>query len=371
MTSGQLRIKVTSQRHVLSHHGSHNVGFKVSPGVPLPAAQESGESFRELHVLQHLPLDFGHKLARRFANREPATGQTAITAWTRIRVTPVAAAISTLSLVSTPVERLIRRLDLEQGETGEATTTWHGEVGENALNLSNRLFGGFVVAQSIMAAGKTHDDRDVHSIQQVFLRGGNATEPLRYRVERLFTGRTYASVRVEVHQGDHIISHAQVGVTAGSAGPDRQDAAPVIPDRSGMANRDELQARANWDDQPVEMFIDPDGEGDGKPSMPVWMRPVGPLPADQLIHKAVLGFATDRGLMTVALRPHREHGNFKGATLDHAIWFHRPLQFDDWHSYDMHSPTIAGGRGLSQGAIHHHDGTLVATTVQQGTFRPI
>ena len=72
MTSGQLRIKVTSQRYVLAHHGSHNVGFKVSPVVTLPAAQESGESFRELHVLQHLPLDFGHKLARRFANREPA-----------------------------------------------------------------------------------------------------------------------------------------------------------------------------------------------------------------------------------------------------------------------------------------------------------
>jgi acyl-CoA thioesterase II len=159
--------------------------------------------------------------------------------------------------VTTPVERLVHRLDLDQGDTSEANTTWHGEAGENALNLSNRLFGGIVVAQSIMAAGRTCHDREVHSIQQVFLRGGNATEPLRYCVARLFTGRTYASVRVEVHQGDHIISHAQVGVTAGIAGPDRQDPSPVIPERSGMTNRDKLRARANWDDQPVEMLIDP------------------------------------------------------------------------------------------------------------------
>lgn len=278
--------------------------------------------------------------------------------------------IGTLPTVTTPVERLLYRLDLEQGETGEASTTWNGEAGENALNMSNRLFGGIVVAQTIVAAGRTHPGRDVHSVQQVFLRGGNGTDPLRYRVERLFTGRTYASVRVEVHQGDHIISHAQVGVTAGIEGPDRQDSAPIMVARESTVNRDEVRKRANWDDQPVQMFIDPASEGDGTPNLSGWIRPAGPMPADPIMHKAVLGFVSDRGLMSVAWRPHGEHGSFKGATLDHSIWFHRPLQFDDWHSYDMHSPSIAGGRGLNHGTIHHHDGTHVATTLQQGTFRP-
>ena len=266
--------------------------------------------------------------------------------------------IGTLPTVTTPVERLLYRLDLEQGETGEASTTWNGEAGENALNMSNRLFGGIVVAQTIVAAGRTHPGRDVHSVQQVFLRGGNGTDPLRYRVERLFTGRTYASVRVEVHQGDHIISHAQVGVTAGIEGPDRQDSAPIMVARESTVNRDEVRKRANWDDQPVQINFENR------------IAPAGPMPADPIMHKAVLGFVSDRGLMSVAWRPHGEHGSFKGATLDHSIWFHRPLQFDDWHSYDMHSPSIAGGRGLNHGTIHHHDGTHVATTLQQGTFRP-
>ncbi len=271
--------------------------------------------------------------------------------------------------MNTPVERLLHRLDLQQGETGESSTTWHGEAGENALNMSNRLFGGMVVAQTIVAAGRTQHDRAVQSVQQVFLRGGSATEPLRYRVERLFTGRTYASVRVKVLQGDHIISHAQVGVAAGIEGPDRQDPAPSILARERTVNRDKLRERPNWDDQPIEMLIDPTTEGDGNPAMSAWIHPAGPMPDDPLMHKAVLGFVSDRGLMSVAWRPHAGDSGFKGATLDHSIWFHRPLRFDDWHTYVMHSPTIANGRGLNHGTIHHHDGTHVATTLQQGTFR--
>lgn len=274
-------------------------------------------------------------------------------------------------VVITPVERLLYRLDLRQGETDESTTTWHGEAGENALNMSNRLFGGMVVAQTIVAAGRTHPEHAVHSVQQFFLRGGSAAKPLRYRVERLFAGRTYESARVEVHQGDHMISHAQIGLTLGIDGPDRQEPPPQRPPRDQAKNRDQLRQRPNWDDQPVEMLIDPATETDGRPDMATWIRPAGPMPDDPLMHKAVLGFVSDRGLMSVAWRPHADGGAFKGATLDHSIWFHRPLVFDDWHSYTMHSPTIAGGRGMNHGVIHHHDGTHVATTVQQGTFRSV
>ena len=273
--------------------------------------------------------------------------------------------------VNSAVERLLHRLDLQQGETSESTTTWHGEAGEGALNLSNRLFGGMVDAQTIVAAGRTYADREVHSVQQFFLRGGSADVPLRYRVDRLFTGRTYASARVEVHQGDHMISHAQIGLTSGIEGPDRQADAPSLPPVESMVNRDELRNRPNWDDQPVKMYIDAEAHDDGRPEMHMWMRPDGPMPDDPLMHKAVLGYVSDRGLMSVAWRPHANESAFKGATLDHSLWFHRPVRFDDWHSYSMHSPTIAGGRGLNHGEIHDHDGTHIASTTQQGTFRPI
>lgn len=273
--------------------------------------------------------------------------------------------------VSTPVERLLYRLELEEGATNGATTSWHGEAGENALNMNNRLFGGMVVAQTIAAAGYTDRERSIHSVQQVFLRGGSATQPLRYDVERLFTGRTYASLRVSVHQGDQVIAHAQVGLTAGIEGPDRQDVAPARPDRATARNRDELRNRPNWDDQPVEMLIDPATEGDGLPDMATWIRPAGPMPADPLMHQAVLGFVSDRGMMSVAWKPHGERDAMKGATLDHSMWFHRPLVFDDWHSYVMHSSTIAGGRGMNHGVIHDEQGRHVATTLQQGTIRPV
>jgi len=194
---------------------------------------------------------------------------------------------------------------------------------------------------------------------------------LSYRVEQLFTGRTYASVRVEVVQGDHIISHAQVGVTAGIEGPDRQDDRVALVPPEQMVNRDELRNRLGWQDMPVEMFIDPATEGNGRAESSTWIRPRGAMPADPLMHQAVIGYASDRGLMSVAWRPHGPGSSFKGSTLDHSIWFHRPVRFDDWHSYVMHSPTIAGGRGLNHGTIHDRDGTHVATTVQQGTFREV
>ncbi len=273
--------------------------------------------------------------------------------------------------MSEAIGRLLHRLDLEPVELGEGFATWHGSVGKDALNMGSRLFGGFVFAQTIVAAGRTDPARGVHSVQQVFLRAGNATDPLTYRVEQLFAGRTFASVRVEVRQADQLISHAQVGLTLRSESPDRQESPPVLASRETMANRDVLRNRPNPHDQPIEMLIDPEKENDGRPSVSVWTRPSGPLPDDHLMHQAVMGFASDRGLMSVIARPHAASGQFRGATLDHSIWFHRPVRFDDWHSYVMESPTLAEGRGLSRGVFHHADGTHVASTQQQGMYRPV
>ncbi len=278
-----------------------------------------------------------------------------------------------LRSVSTATDRLLNRLDLVETERSETHTTWLGSAGSNALNYSQRLFGGMVVAQAIVAAGRTDPTRTIQSLQQVFLRGGRADSPLNYVVHRLFEGNTYASLRVEVHQEDDIISQAQVGLSSGiDGGPDRFDPTPSTTPFESTVNRDELHKRPGWDDQPVEVRIDPARNDDGKPELDLWIRPLSPLPDDVLMHQAVMGYVSDRAFMGTAWKPHyNDVGLFKGSTLDHTIWFHRPVDFNQWHTFSMTSPAINDGRGLNIGCIYNGAGERVASLAQQGTYRPI
>lgn len=268
-----------------------------------------------------------------------------------------------------PIERLLERLDLEQHAVDEHGTTWRGETGAVSKNMSNRLFGGLVVAQTIVAAGRTNPEREIHSLQQVFLRGGRTDLPVDYRVTMMFSGRTFASAHVEAHQDGQVISSAHVGFSTGIDGPDRHDPAPPRPDIETAVNRDKLRERPGWREQPVEMFMDPATHGHKEATLAVWMRPAGPMPPDPLMHKAVLGYASDRGLMSVAWQPHGTHAELFGSSLDHLMWFHRPVVLDRWHSYVIHSPTLAAGRGLNHGVIHDEAGVLIASTAQQGSIR--
>ena len=268
--------------------------------------------------------------------------------------------------MSNPIDGLLHQLDL--AATSDPSR-WTAEIGENGLNLQGRLFGGMIVGQSIVAAGRTFPDFQVHSVQQTFLQSGAGDSPLSYEVFVLRQGRTYAQARVELRQNDTLLAHAQVGLTMGADGPDRQEDAPQIPPRSRMVNRDEIRERPNWDRQPVPMFIDPMAVEDGQPDLATWICAAGDMPEDPLMHRAVLGFVSDRGVMTVAWKPHRDLAKLNGASLDHSIWFHRPVRIDEWHTHVVHSATIADGRGMNHGVIHHEDGTHVATTTQQGTYR--
>ena len=268
--------------------------------------------------------------------------------------------------------RLLQCLELDTiDEHADGGSTWQGITGHIATNMSGRLFGGFVLAQTVVAAGRTITDRRIHSLQQVFLRGGQPTGPIDYRCTPLFVGRTYASARVEVFQGGELISHAQVGYTSGVDGPEHED---VVVPRSRLedtVNRDEHRKRKNWEHQPVETRVVVAHEADDEPRLDTWLRPFGPIPDDQLLHQAVLAFVSDRAFMTTAWKPFRaEYGSPRGATLDHTIWFHRPVTFDDWHVFVMDGPAVVDGRGMSRGTIHHHDGTLIASVAQQGAFRP-
>lgn len=265
---------------------------------------------------------------------------------------------------------MLQRLDLDEISRDDRWVHWHGEPGADARNLAGRLFGGMVLAQTIMAAGRCLPDRRIHSLQQMFLRGGVAEDPLTYKCEMLFTGRTYAAIRVEIHQNDEIISHAQVGVTAGVEGPDRQSPSPATTKLEHTINRDELMQRRKWQDQAIEVRVEAERETDAEPNLDTWLRPRGPLPDDQLVHQAMLSYVSDRAFLRTAWKPHAaEWGPFKGATLDHTIWFHRPVRFDDWHVFSMESPAMIDGRGMNHGVIHDSDGTLIASLSQQGAMR--
>lgn len=273
----------------------------------------------------------------------------------------------------TATDRLLERLDLDSIDGDDTHQVWEGHAGAGALNYSNRLFGGMVVAQAIVAAGRTVPDRRIQSLQQVFLRGGRADTPLHYVVHRLFTGNTYASARVEVRQADEIISHVQVGFSSGiEDGPVRYEPSPSTTSFDETVNRDELYKRPGWDDQPVEVRIDPAIDDRTDPLLDLWIKPLSSLPDDPVMHQAVMGYVSDRAFMGTAWKPHyEEHGLFKGSTLDHSIWFHEPVRFDHWHTFTTASPAINDGRGLNFGSIYDGSGSRVASLVQQGTYRPI
>lgn len=268
-------------------------------------------------------------------------------------------------------ERLLHRLDLERVATDDRSMHWRGYGGQNAMNMAGALFGGFVLAQTVVAAARTIPDRRIHQLQQVFLRGGQPTGPLDYHVEPLFEGRTYASSRVEVHQDGALISHATVGYTAGVDGPEREQPSTARGRLDDTVNRDEYRGRRNWQDQPVETRVVPGHEDDAEPTLDTFLRPFAPLPDEQAIHQAFLAFVSDRAFMTTAWKPFlADHGRPRGSTLDHTIWFHRPVTFDDWHVFAIEGPAVVDGRGLSQGTIHRcDDESLVATVAQQGSLR--
>ena len=239
------------------------------------------------------------------------------------------------------------------------------------MNMSGALFGGFVLAQTVVAAGRSMAGRRVHTLQQVFLRGGQPTGAIDYVVHRSFDGRTYAASRVEAWQRGELISQAQVGYTGGVVGPEREEPTAARSRLEDTVNRDEYRGRRNWQDQPIETRVVADHEGDDEPTLDTWLRPFAPLPDEQVMHQAFIAFASDRAFMTTAWKPFQaEHGRPRGSTLDHTLWFHRPVTFDDWHVFSMRGTAVVDGRGMSQGAIHRHDdGTLVATVAQQGSLR--
>ncbi|MFK7894476.1 MAG: acyl-CoA thioesterase [Myxococcota bacterium] len=270
--------------------------------------------------------------------------------------------------MANPIDRLIARLDLEQ----EDTHTFLGGAGPGGQGFQGRLYGGLVAAQAYIAAARTVDVGPIHSMHAYFLRPGRSSLPIRYEVEEIKQGKRFQARQVRAIQDDQALFQALASFSAEKPGVEHQDAMPETPRPDGLPNRDEARGKTDWREQPIDLRTDdPRGEG-REPSHWVWMRPMAALPADPVMHTATLIFATDRALLRTAALPHQsqgEVGEFAGASLDHTLWFHGEVTFEDWHLHAMQSPVARHERGLVLGGIFRADGTRVVTTAQEGALR--
>ncbi|MFZ0833345.1 MAG: acyl-CoA thioesterase domain-containing protein [Mycobacterium sp.] len=247
---------------------------------------------------------------------------------------------------------------------------------------SVRVFGGQVAAQALMAAGRTAAGRVPHSLHLYFLRPGDPREPLRYNVACLRDGGTFSARSVAVTQGDgRVILEALASFTDGLDGIDYHQSIPDVPAPETLPPM-EIQL-ADYADELDGFWVRPRGvsmryvdpppllavnlPGPLGPATRLWFRADGDVPADPLIAFSLLAYISDWSILDPVLymtrRPPVAHSI---ASLDHAMWFHRPPDFSDWLLYDQHSPSGIGARGLSNGAIYNRAGQLVCTVVQEG-----
>jgi acyl-CoA thioesterase-2 len=248
-----------------------------------------------------------------------------------------------------------------------------------------RIFGGQVVAQALMAAYRTVDNRICHSLQSYFIRPGDPTIPVLYQVERSREGKSFATRRViAIQKGEQIFNMA-CSFQLDEGGYDHQGEMPhVTPpddlpddfDRVSAELRDVPEEHKRWlRRRPIEMRpVAPISLLDPKPAAAeqyVWVRTRGDAGDDVPLNQALLAYASDFSLLGTAMRPHGVNwmSGVQTASLDHILWFHRPTNFSRWHLYVQDSPSASGARGFNRGAIYRDDGVLVASAAQEGLIR--
>lgn len=253
-----------------------------------------------------------------------------------------------------------------------------------------RVFGGQVLAQCVMAAGLTVKDidgdgpRPIHSLHGYFMRPGDDTLPIRFAVEEMRDGRSFSTRRVHAVQKGAPIMSLTCSFQERADGLDHQDPIPDVPGPEGLPSLSDVfggvdhpGARHIAEARPIEqrhvegnLYVDPGAEHVAEQH--VWMRAIGELPDDALLHAAVLAYASDYTLLEPILRRHGvvwTERRLRAASLDHSMWFHRHVDVADWILYSQHSPSATSGRGLGIGQMFTQDGRLVATTAQEGMVR--
>lgn len=306
-----------------------------------------------------------------------------------------------------PIDDLLDVLDLRpEGSTtihvaspegiGEDLADTPGDVfvGRSQPMPHGRVFGGQVLAQCVVAAGRTVEPvedgtdaeptpRHIHSMHGYFLRAGNADRPLRFLVERMRDGRSFSARRVHAIQDGRILMSIIMSFQEPAHGLEHHLDMPEVPAPDTLRSDKEILERVEHPvakltarTRPVEirhverLLLGPGEPGPSEQS--VWMRIARRLPDDPLLHAAIMAYASDYTLLEPILRRHGigwGDPRLRPASLDHSMWFHRPGRFDDWVLYSQSSPSAQSGRGLGLGHMYAADGTLLATVGQEGMVR--
>ena len=304
-----------------------------------------------------------------------------------------------------PLEDLLDVLDLKPAGSahitigapagGESTAPDLGEyeadvfIGRSQPMPHGRVFGGQVLAQSVIAAGRTVADlegapRRIHSLHGYFLRPGDADHRIRFAVQRLRDGHSFSVRRVQAIQNGQPILSMITSFQTDAVGLDHQDHVPAAPDPERLetlaevfAGMDNPQANFWSRDRAIDLrhvegaiYIRPGRQLASRQS--VWLKAIGQMPDDPLVNAAVLAYCSDYSLLEPVLRRHGlawSDRRLRVASLDHAMWFHRPGRADEWTLYTQSSPSASNGRGLAAGRMFNADGVLLATVAQEGMMR--
>ena len=281
----------------------------------------------------------------------------------------------------TAVETMIKTLDLEKIEQN----IYRGESPDVGWQ---RVFGGQVIGQALAAAQKTVDEgRVVHSLHGFFMRPGDPSVPILYTVDRIRDGRSFTTRRVVAVQHGKAIFSMSASFQIVEDGLEHFVSMPDVPEPDSLPSEKQLAdqfidhapegVRKYWQrERPIELRpINLDHYISNKkldPEQNIWFRATGPIPSNPSVQRAVLAYASDMTLLDTSLFAHGRavfDPGLQVASLDHAMWFHRPINMEEWHLYSQDSPSSSGARGFTRGSIFSQDGRLVASVAQEGLIR--
>ncbi len=281
------------------------------------------------------------------------------------------------------INDLIGLLDLEEIEKNHYRATSPNEGWQ-------RVYGGQVLGQALVAASRTvPEDRTAHSLHGYFLRPGDTTVPILYTVDRIRDGKSFTTRRVVAVQHGRAIFNMSISFQVAEEGFDHQQPMPEAPGPDMLQSEDEL--RESWAESMPEEFRDSftrERPIEVRPVNPMnifepekrppqqlcWMKAREPLPDDPRLHQCVLAYLSDWSLLDTATLPHAvsfTQDTLQMASLDHAMWFHRPFRADEWLLYAQESPNMAGARGFTTAQLFTRDGQLAVSVAQEGLMRVV
>lgn len=285
--------------------------------------------------------------------------------------------------MAAPIQEVLDLLNLEKIEENIFR-------GISPKDRVQRVFGGQVLGQALMAASRTVEDRLCHSLHAYFLRAGDPKVPILYEVDRSRDGASFTSRRVVAIQHGRPIFTLAASFQADEPGFDHAFERPQVPEPETLVSDTELRAAIPQDRVPPELCawvfrprpietrpVDPRPyfEPDKRPPQEMfWIRASGTLPDDPALHRCIAAFASDMSIIGTAMLPHGIgwYDNIvQIASLDHAMWFHRPFRADEWLLLVQDAPSASGARGFNRGLIYNRAGALVASVTQEGLMRPM